>query len=99
MAETAQHIESAKDLDFTPIGKVFPSPVDWRDQVMYQLLIDRFDDGKDCPLVRSRRPQNAAAMRRTASESSRAARSKGITRRLDYLREHGHHRRLDQPAI
>ena len=41
------HIEAANELDFAPVGKVFPSPIDWRDQVMYQLLIDRFDDGKD----------------------------------------------------
>jgi glycosidase len=32
------------DVDFTPSGKVFPSPEDWRDQVIYFLLVDRFND-------------------------------------------------------
>ena len=32
------------DIDFTPSGKVFPSPEDWRDQVIYFLLVDRFNN-------------------------------------------------------
>jgi hypothetical protein len=40
---------SIQELDFKPRGKVFPSPRDWRDAFIYQLLVDRFDDGKDYP--------------------------------------------------
>ena len=41
---------SVSEIDFTPRGQVFPSPLDWRDQFIYQLLIDRFDDGRpDAP--------------------------------------------------
>ena len=32
------------DVDFTPSGEVFPSPQDWRDQVIYFLLVDRFNN-------------------------------------------------------
>ena len=32
------------DVDFTSSGEVFPSPEDWRDQVIYFLLVDRFNN-------------------------------------------------------
>lgn len=32
------------DVDFSPLGEVFPSPEDWRDQVIYFLLVDRFNN-------------------------------------------------------
>lgn len=36
------------EVDLTPRGPVHPSPVDWRDQIFYQLLPDRFsDEGED----------------------------------------------------
>ena len=44
-----RRLTSIKKLDFHPRGRVFPSPVDWREQVIYQLVIDRFDDGRDHP--------------------------------------------------
>jgi hypothetical protein len=34
------------DLDLTPRGRVHPSPANWRDHFFYQLLPDRFSDGK-----------------------------------------------------
>ena len=39
-----QSPRSVAELDFKPLQDVFPSPRDWRDHVIYQLLIDRFDD-------------------------------------------------------
>ncbi len=42
-------ITSVSQLDFTPQNQVFPSPGDWRDIFIYQLLIDRFDDGEEHP--------------------------------------------------
>jgi glycosidase len=32
-------------VDLRPRGPVHPSPIDWRDQILYQLLPDRFSDG------------------------------------------------------
>ncbi|CAN5626201.1 alpha-amylase family glycosyl hydrolase [soil metagenome] len=75
---------SAKELDFSPRQNAFPSPRDWRDQVIYQLLIDRFDDGGDHPpyhpgeAKRGRDPKDSC--------SFQGGKIKGITRRLDYIR-------------
>ena len=64
----------------------FPSPVDWRDQVIYFLLPDRFSNGQEAgPAARSRaspasidRPASAGiAGQRRAAVASRAARSPG----------------------
>lgn len=33
--------------DLTPRGRVFPSPSQWQDQIFYQLLPDRFSDGRE----------------------------------------------------
>jgi glycosidase len=81
------HLTSVKQLDFTPRGKVFPSPADWRDQVIYQVLIDRFDDGKSHPPYNPRKATHG----RDAREGSRfqGGTLRGITRRLDYIRELG----------
>jgi hypothetical protein len=40
---------SIDELDFTPHGPVHPSPADWRDHIIYFLLISRFDDGRRHP--------------------------------------------------
>ena len=40
---------SLKGLNFSPYGAVTPSPVNWRDHVLYHLMIDRFDDNRDRP--------------------------------------------------
>jgi len=37
------------DASLTPRGRVFPSPGHWRDQIFYQLLPDRFSDGRETP--------------------------------------------------
>jgi hypothetical protein len=42
------------DANLKPRGPVFPSPADWRDQVLYFLLPDRFSDGGDT----ARKPQD-----------------------------------------
>ena len=33
-----------------PAGPSTPSPSAWEDEVLYFLLVDRFDDGRDRPL-------------------------------------------------
>jgi glycosidase len=35
------------EASLVPRGSVHPSPVDWRDQILYQLLPDRFSDGRE----------------------------------------------------
>ena len=36
--------EELRNADLRPRGRVFPSPGDWRDQVFYFILPDRFND-------------------------------------------------------
>ena len=43
----AERIISVEQLDFTPSGEVFSSPRDWRDVVIYFLLVDRFDNNQE----------------------------------------------------
>jgi glycosidase len=78
---------SVADLDFTPRGPVHPSPADWRDVVLYELMIDRFDDGRPRP------PYNpkTAKRGRDPAEGKRyqGGTLKGVARRLDYIRNLG----------
>src|SRR6266542_4600 len=83
----AERLSSIKQLDFTPSREVFPSPVDWRDHFFYQLLIDRFDDNPDHPpydwKTQKRDRDNAAG------NQFQGGNIKGITRRLDYIKNLG----------
>ena len=80
-----------------------PSPVDWRDEVLYFLLVDRFSDGREAtrPLLDR---NNRAAARPAGPNGSgwrwdrwaRSGRSRwqggtitGVTSKLDYLRDLG----------
>ena len=80
-----------------------PSPVDWRDEVLYFLLVDRFSDGRETtrPLLDR---NNRAAARPAGPDGSgwrwdrwaRSGRSRwqggtitGVTSKLDYLRDLG----------
>jgi glycosidase len=84
----AARIESVKAIDFTPHGEVFPSPEDWRDQFIYFLLVDRFDNNQNgvppydpATAVRGRDPQQGALFQ--------GGNLQGITRRLDYIQRMG----------
>jgi len=84
MQEGRKFMKSVKDLDFSPTGEYFPSPSDWRDVVLYSLLIDRFDDGSS----RSDSEDPAARHRRRSPESRHVFQGgtlRGVTRRLDYI--------------
>jgi glycosidase len=85
MPEQSQpRITSVANLDFKPTQKPFPSPRDWRDIFIYQLLIDRFDDTKDHPAYD---PKNAPRGRDKAEACLfQGGNIKGITRRLDYIK-------------
>jgi glycosidase len=92
----ATQIEAAvpQDLaaaDLRPRGRVFPSPVSWRDQILYQLLPDRFSDGRESerPLFDRTQP----AQFKTKDKANWMALGnkfnggtlKGIASKLDYL--------------
>lgn len=79
---------SAATLDFRPTTRLHPSPEDWRDEFLYFLLVDRFDDGAtNVPPYRAGQPA-------APSDPARRARFqggnlRGVTRRLDYIRDLG----------
>ena len=79
----------------TPRGRVFPSPIHWRDQVFYQLLPDRFSDGGEAtrPMFDYRHPEQFAAPDKAAwmAAGNRfvGGTLKGAQSKLDYLQELG----------
>ncbi|MBI5197912.1 MAG: alpha-amylase, partial [Nitrospirae bacterium] len=79
---------SVRQLDFTPSHPVFLSPPDWRDGVIYFLLVDRFDnDKKNLPAYDS-----ASTPKGRDPEQGKVFQGgnlKGITRRLDYIKNLG----------
>lgn len=77
-------LHSVTDLDFTPARLMHPSPADWRDQFIYFLLVDRFDNNDaGIPAYSSGVPGAAAVA--GAGHHFQGGNLKGITRRLDYL--------------
>jgi glycosidase len=85
---SANRLTSVEQLDFIPHGEVCASPVDWRDHVLYQLLIDRFDNNKEGippydpkTAKRGRDPKQGGVFQ--------GGNLKGVTRRLDYIKELG----------
>lgn len=78
-----------------PRGKVFPSPSNWRDQILYQLLPDRFSDGKEAQrkLFDRKNPTQFQVKNKKAWMSAGTkfvgGTLKGIEAKLDYLQELG----------
>lgn len=79
---------SVKDLDFTPNQVLHPSPTDWRDQFIYFLLVDRFDNAQNRVAAYS---PDAVRSGHDVSEGRQfqGGTIKGITRRLDYIQNLG----------
>ena len=81
--------------DLTPRGRVFPSPVNWRDQILYQLLPDRFSDGRegDRPIFDPSQSQKFKAEDKTAwmaaGNTFNGGTLKGVASKLDYLQNLG----------
>ncbi|MFB9718449.1 alpha-amylase family glycosyl hydrolase [Planobispora longispora] len=79
-------------LDLTPREQVRPSPVTWRDQILYFLLPDRFSDGGEAgrPRFDRARPEEFRVSDHRAWEEAgtrfQGGTLKGITGRLGYLR-------------
>ncbi len=83
-------IPTIRDLDFTPTSAPFPSPADWRDHILYELMIDRFDDHRiDPPPATSRTPHSSAPLDPANGLCFQGGTLRGITRRLDYLKDLG----------
>ena len=72
-----------KKMDFRPRGEIFPSPCDWRDQFVYFLLLDRFNDGKERPPYSS---GMAADREDRDRESWQGGNLRGVVEKLDYIR-------------
>ena len=87
--DLADRPTSAFDLDFRPRGEVMPSPADWRDVVVYQLLFDRFDDGKDRPKYEPGTYLTRGEFDKDAGGKWQGGTIKGAIRRLDYLKNLG----------
>lgn len=79
------------EADLTPRGPVHPSPIDWRDQILYQLLPDRFSDGRENqrPLFDSQRASQYHAEDKAAWMQAGTrfvgGTIRGIQSKLDYL--------------
>lgn len=78
---------SVADLEFTAPRRMHPSPEDWRDQFIYFLLVDRFDNNADLSAydpddVRQGRDENNRRL-------FQGGNIRGITRRLDYIKNLG----------
>lgn len=80
--------EAAFGLDFRSRNEVFESPRDWRDLVIYQFMIDRFDDGGESSAYQ---PGDDLPFRDDPSNPDEGSRwqggtLRGATRRLDYIK-------------
>jgi glycosidase len=77
--------QSVADVASLPRTALHPSPNDWRDQFIYFLLVDRFDDNAaDTPAyVPGEAAPAADPARRNRFQGGNL---KGITRRLDYIK-------------
>jgi glycosidase len=88
--EEVAPIELSK-ADLTPRGKVHPSPIHWRDQILYQILPDRFSDGleDDRVLYDPDKPERHQVEDRAAWMQAGTrfvgGTLKGIESKLDYL--------------
>ena len=82
---------SIADINLYPRGRVVPSPTDWRDQIIYQLLPDRFSDGEEesRPMFDPANPDACKAEDPLAWQAAGnrfvGGKIRGIIGKLDYL--------------
>lgn len=80
-------IRSTQELDLSVERQLYPSPADWRDQFIYFLLIDRFNDRNERPPYDgSVNLQPPSADRGVPFQGGTLA---GITEKLEYIRDLG----------
>lgn len=76
---------SVSEIDFPVDVRLTPSPRDWRDHIMYFLLVDRFDN--NAPDIPPFQPEHAGTGRDILKRNIfQGGNLKGITRRLDYIK-------------
>ncbi len=81
-------IFSTNALDYEPPGEVHPSPLDWRDQFVYFLMVDRFHNNRDD--IPPYDPATASTGRNhDDGEIFQGGKLKGITAKLDYIKNLG----------
>lgn len=79
---------SVTEVDFTPLGAVHPSPTDWREQFIYFLLVDRFHN--NAVTIPHYDPETAKKGRDPEQGNIvQGGNLKGITAKLDYIRNLG----------
>jgi glycosidase len=77
-------LNSVSKLNFSPAAQWHPSPADWRDQFIYFLLVDRFNNNAaDIPAYQPGKP--TTARQGDAGHHFQGGNLKGIRDRLDYL--------------
>ncbi|MEA3469455.1 MAG: alpha-amylase family glycosyl hydrolase [Thermodesulfobacteriota bacterium] len=78
-------LQSVTQINFTPGKNVFPSPLDWRDVVIYFLLVDRFDNNADD--IPAYDPESTVHSKdQEQGRIFQGGNLKGIIRRLDYIK-------------
>ncbi len=95
--QNVDELTSISELEFEPKGDVHPSPSDWRDIIIYFLLIDRFDNGRsdihpfvsaDCSKGSHPDPQKYN-LDSEQGKKFQGGNLRGVTRRLDYIKNLG----------
>lgn len=76
-------IHSARELQFRTNVQLHPSPADWRDQFIYFLLVDRFDN--NAPDTPAYRPGIATGRNTAQGGLFQGGTLRGVMRRLDYI--------------
>jgi glycosidase len=76
-------VHSVRELQFRGNVQLHPSPADWRDQFIYFLLVDRFDNNADN--IPAYKPGIAADRNPAQGGLFQGGNLRGVMRRLDYI--------------
>jgi len=88
---------SIKDFPIPRTGQYFASPADWKDEILYLLIVDRFSDGQEDGRPSFDRRSSTAdseavlsgAWAASGAERWQGGTLAGVASKLDYLRELG----------
>ncbi len=92
-----EHYKRLKDITLHIPKKTYPSPEDWRDEIIYSLIVDRFSDGKEStrPLYDPKKHKNNALIedggKKWAEEALKhqGGSFNGVKSKLSYLKKLG----------
>ena len=82
-----EQLQSVSHLNFQPTGRLHPSPLDWRDQFIYFLLVDRFDNND--PQLQPYESHHTDGRDPEQGHRFQGGNLEGIIRRLDYIKSLG----------